>query len=45
MFFYKYCIIGDIMKYVTKSTLNQVEIEDINIGLPDLKNTKESKVI
>jgi len=33
------------MKYVTKSTLNQVEIEDINIGLPDLKNTKESKAI
>ena len=33
------------MKYVTKSSLSQVEIEDINNNLPDLKNTKESKAV
>ena len=33
------------MKYVTKSTLSQVEIEDINNNLPDLKNIKESKAV
>ena len=33
------------MKYVTKSSLKQVEIEDINNNLPDLKNIKESKAV
>ena len=33
------------MKYVTKSSLSQIEIEDINKSLPDLKNIKESKAI
>ena len=33
------------MKYVTKSSLKQVEIEDINGNLPDLKNIKESKAV
>lgn len=33
------------MKYVTKSSLNQVEIDDINNNLPDLKNIKESKAV
>ena len=33
------------MKYVTKSSLSQIEIEDINSCLPDLKNAKESKAV
>ena len=33
------------MKYITKSSLNQVEISDINAQLPDLKNIKESKAV
>lgn len=33
------------MKYVTKSSLNQIEINDINENLPDLKNIKESKAV
>ncbi len=33
------------MKYVTKSSLSQVGIEDINNSLPDLKNIKESKAV
>lgn len=33
------------MKYVSKSSLNQIEINDINENLPDLKNIKESKAV
>ena len=33
------------MKYVTKSSLSQIDIEDINKSLPDLKNAKESKAV
>ena len=33
------------MKYVTKSSLNQLEISDITGDLPDLKNIKESKAV
>ena len=33
------------MKYVSKSSLRQIEINDINEQLPDLKNIKESKAV
>lgn len=33
------------MKYVFKSDLEQIKVNDINSNLPDLKNTKESKAI
>lgn len=33
------------MKYVTKSNLSQIDIDDINNSLPDLKSAKESKAV